>query len=247
MSQKRLIIIGLISLSIISIPISLSVLNQQQELRSRAQIEPILPIQYQTSAVAIKAFPTAEGFGANAVGGRGGAVIEVTNLNDSGAGSLRSCIEASGPRNCVFRIGGTITLNSGLTVNNPYLTIAGQTATGDGITLRTAPTNAKGLVTIAPSAHDVIIRFIRVRTGTPNGSGDALDAITMNSDHTILDHVSLSWAIDENLNTWYATAHDITIQWSIVAEALNCNKHPKGCHSKGALIGDDNKNISVLS
>ncbi len=84
----------------------------------------------------VVAFPGAEGFGAGSVGGRGGKVYEVTNTNDSGSGSLRSCIEASGPRICIFRTGGLITLNSPLTILNPYITIAGQTAPGGGITIK---------------------------------------------------------------------------------------------------------------
>jgi hypothetical protein len=85
-----------------------------------------------TAAAQLPAFPGAEGFGAKTPGGRGGRVIEVTNLNDSGAGSLRAAVEASGPGVVVFRTGGTLTLNSSLTVTNPYLTIAGQTAPGGG-------------------------------------------------------------------------------------------------------------------
>jgi len=91
------------------------------------------------TAQAIPAFPGAEGFGADSVGGRGGRVIEVTNLQQSGTGSLRACVEASGPRTCVFHVGGTIELTSGLAIQNPYITIAGQTAPGGGITLKGYP------------------------------------------------------------------------------------------------------------
>ena len=89
----------------------------------------------------VVAFPGAEGFGAGSVGGRGGQVYEVTHLGDSGPGSLRACVEAKGPRTCVFHVGGTILVRSKLKINNPYITIAGQTAPGDGITLQNVPPN----------------------------------------------------------------------------------------------------------
>ena len=88
------------------------------------------------ASAAVPAFPGAQGGGAASVGGRGGAVIEVTNVNDSGTGSLRACVTASGPRTCVFRVGGTIVLQDYITIQNPFLTIAGQTAPGGGIQIR---------------------------------------------------------------------------------------------------------------
>src|SRR6185295_621349 len=111
-----------------------------------------------------RAFPTAEGFGAAAVGGRGGKIIYVTNADESGPGSLRACIEEAGPRNCVFRVAGTITLNtSSLVINNPFLTIAGETAPGGGIAIRNTGTQLRPSVEV--KTHDVIIRHIRIRPG----------------------------------------------------------------------------------
>ena len=184
-------------------------------------------------SAAVPAFPGAEGFGSQTIGGRGGKVIEVTNLNDSGTGSLRACIDAIGPRNCVFRVGGTITLNSNLNINNPYLTIAGQTAPGGGITLKSA--NSSSTVHLRVQTHDVIIRYIRSRPGTKVENGRALTV--SNSSNTpynvVIDHVSLSWSGDEMFITWYDT-NNITLQWSNISESL-----PAGDGGyKGPNLGD---------
>ena len=190
-----------------------------------------------------RAFPGAEGFGANAVGGRGGGVIEVTNLNDHGPGSLRAAVNASGPRLVVFRVGGTIELDSSIEIRNPYITIAGQTAPGQGITLKNSPKNAKTPLKI--ETHDAIVRYIRSRPGSnPNETG-TLDAITIANEsgdvyNVIVDHSSFSWATDEVSNVYYA-AHDITVQWSILGEGLDCATHiehgVRQCHSMGMLLG----------
>jgi|CXWL01.1.fsa_nt_gi pectate lyase len=192
----------------------------------------------------IPAFPGAEGFGAMTAGGRGGQVIEVANLNDSGAGSLRAAISAEGPRIVIFRVAGTINLESNLVIANPYITIAGQTAPGMGITLRDMDSNVEALIKI--ETHDVVVRFLTLRAGPPS-AGDAMLIMASDAHETynvVIDHNSLSWAVDRNLATWY-DVHDISIQWNIFSEALNCSINPKGCHSKGVLLGgyasDENK------
>jgi pectate lyase len=190
----------------------------------------------------LPAFPGAEGFGTNAVGGRGGRVIEVTNLKDSGPGSLRAAIEVDGPRIVVFRTGGTVELQSGLEVTNPFITIAGQTAPGGGITLKNHSSNDETPLMIL--THDVIVRYVRVRPG-PGGQPDGILIYQNGAHNVILDHCSISWAVDENIGTW-GDPYDITIQWSIISEGLFDSTHPEGPHSMGMLLGSNGShNISV--
>jgi pectate lyase len=203
-----------------------------------------LPIVW--AAPTVSAFPGAEGFGARSVGGRGGRVIEVTNLNDHGPGSLRAAIEAEGSRIVVFRVAGTIELKIPLEITQPFITIAGQTAPGGGITLKNHPSvNDTALIV---RTHDVIIRYIRSRPGPTLekvSDSDAIAIVGNDAYNVIIDHCSFSWGVDEVACTWYDT-HDITIQWSIIAEGLHCSTHEKGCHSMGMLIGSDGSgNISI--
>lgn len=161
------------------------------------------------------AFPGAEGFGAFTKGGRHGKVLFVTNLNDKGPGSLRDAVEQEGPRTIVFGISGTIELESDLYIRNPYLTIAGQTAPGDGITLK----NYK--ITLA--ADQVILRYLRVRRGNLSEKQD--DAITIQDcENIIVDHCSFSWSTDEVVNTWHGSKN-ISLQWCIIAEGLHHKEH----------------------
>lgn len=204
----------------------------------------------------VKAFPSAEGFGARTVGGRGGRVIEVTNLNDSGPGSFREAVAAKGPRTVVFRTGGTITLLSSITVINPYLTIAGQTAPGAGITLKNHPTNERSPLSIR--THDVIVRYIRSRPGpaaTPTSTLDGIQTVgpdrlngttvgPTNVYNIIIDHCSVSWAVDENLQV--SGTRDTTIQWNIIAEGLYKSVHPKGPHSRGLLIRQNSQRVTPI-
>jgi Pectinesterase/MBG domain/Bacterial Ig-like domain/Carboxypeptidase regulatory-like domain/Immunoglobulin domain len=178
----------------------------------------------------VKAFPEAEGTGAYTVGGRGGDIYHVTNLNDAGAGSLREGIAtATGPRTIVFDLSGTIYLDSRLVINKPFITLAGQTAPGDGITVA-------GWTTVVDATQHVVIRYMRFRGGDircANGmEGDAL--WVDNSRDVIVDHVSASWSIDESLSV--TDSDRVTIQWSMITESLNNSCHPEGRHGFGSLI-----------
>jgi len=190
------------------------------------------------------AFPGAEGFGATTPGGRGGQVIEVTNLNDSGPGSLRASLQAQGPRIVVFEVGGTIQLETALSIDNPFITIAGQTAPGDGITLKLSPDYLKSLMFI--NTHDVVIRYLRFRPGASTLQTSVRDSITMpKAYNVVIDHSSFSWATDENVDIWN-DSHDITIQWSIISEGLRDPWGDGSQHSMGALFGSQgSKNISL--
>ncbi len=179
------------------------------------------------------AFPMAEGYGRFARGGRGGRVIKVTNLDDAGPGSLRAAVEAQGPRTVVFDVSGLITLESRLIIRNDDLTIAGQTAPGQGICLRKYNLGMLG-------AEDVIVRYLRVRPG--NLSGTTLDGMGMaSSDHCIIDHCSISWTLDEAFSS--RGGKNITFQRNLISEALNeagHKKYPPGTqHGYAASIGGD--------
>jgi pectate lyase len=195
--------------------------------------------------VGLPVFPGAEGFGTRTIAGRGGKVIEVTSLADDGAGTLRAAVNYPSARIIVFRVAGTIELKSELQINYPFVTIAGQTAPGGGICIKDAG--------ISIITHDVLIQHIRVRPGNKGPvDADINDAVSILGSHgnsagaynVVLDHISASWSEDETVSTWYG-AHDITISWSIISEALNRSRHHKKTHSAGLLIGDSSYNVSV--
>lgn len=199
------------------------------------------------------AFPGAVGPAAQTPGGRGGKIIRVTNLNADGPGSFKAAIEAKGPRIVVFEVGGVIDFGrETLTIKEPYLTIAGQTAPSPGITLIKTGIDVK--------THDVIVRHIRVRTGAdgqPKRSGWEADAFsTVAAKDVIIDHNTFSWAIDENMSAsgprfdganvaeWREhTSRNITFSNNLAAEGLADSSHPKGEHSKGSLIHDNTTGI----
>ncbi|MCL5282535.1 MAG: pectate lyase [Planctomycetes bacterium] len=174
----------------------------------------------------LPAFPGAEGFGSTTPGGRGGKVLFVTSLDDSGPGSLREACEAEGSRIVVFRVSGLISLQKPITVRNPYLTLAGQSAPGDGICLRNYP--------LAVATHDVVVRFLRSRLGDLAGRAEDCLDLANGAGHVIFDHCSATWSIDECLSL-AGNVSDATVQWCLIAEALNNSKHPKGPHGYGSL------------
>jgi pectate lyase len=195
-------------------------------------------------------FPGAVGFGTDTPAGRGGKIFKVTNLNESGSGSLSACTEASGPRICIFEVSGVIELTDDIKINNPFITIAGQTAPPPGILIR------GGGIKIN-NTNNVLIQHLRVRVGDlregPDPSNRDSIVIQGGSDvhHIVIDHVSASWAIDENISIWGRGIKDITISNSIISEGLNDSLHPKGSHSKGIIVGASDggpepQNISII-
>lgn len=179
----------------------------------------------------LPAFPGAEGFGMYSTGGRGGKVIEVTNLNDDGPGSFRDAVMLPYPRIVIFMVSGTIELKSELVITSPYLTIAGQTAPGDGICLKNYPLDIS-------NTHDIIIRSIRIRPGIGSGlKGSEIDGVEIRgSKNIIFDHCTISWSNDEGINNWHQSSF-ITFQWCIMTEPLNKSVHEKGAHGFAASIG----------
>ncbi len=186
----------------------------------------------------LPAFPGAEGFGAVAVGGRGGRVIKVTNLNASGPGSLQAACAASGRRIVVFDVGGVIRGDARIMHSN--ITIAGQSAPAPGITivgrLLAQPQNGERL-------HDIVVRFLRFRP--PPASGDQGDVIQLpKSERIILDHLSLAWANDEMIDIIHSS--EVTVQWSTIEES-DPTGHAKGVPHNFAILSayPDSGNVSI--
>ncbi len=189
--------------------------------------------------IKVPAFPEAEGFGAFTMGGRGGKVYLVSTTDDYDhgepviPGSLREAVEAEGPRMVIFRVSGLIELKRRLILSHPYITIAGQTAPGDGICIK----DEQFIV----SADEVIIRHIRFRPGDRKKRD--IDAVSVRGENIIFDHCSAGWSIDENLSAY---SNSITIQNCIISEGLYRSYHPKGIHSMGSIVNGQYGGISLI-
>ncbi|GMK38044.1 hypothetical protein PCCS19_10980 [Paenibacillus sp. CCS19] len=173
----------------------------------------------------IPAFPGAEGAAKYTTGGRGGEVYEVTTLADSGPGSLRDAVSGSG-RTIVFKVGGTIHLQSPLKITGSNLTIAGQTAPGEGITVADYTTSIEG--------DNLIIRYLRFRLGDAFASEDDAFGGRYHRD-IMIDHCSFSWSVDEVLSLY--ENENTTVQWSIISESMLMTTHQKGRHGYGGIWG----------
>lgn len=203
------------------------------------------------AAAAAPVFPGAVGFGTQTAAGRGGRVLVVNNLNSTGPGSLRAALETKGPRIIVFEVAGVIDLQRNhLEIAEPFVTVAGQTAPSPGITI------IRGGIVM--KTHDILLQHIRVRPGDaeqPKKSGWDPEVTTIGKDcyNIVVDHCSISWAVDENLSASgprldgpQATTHNVTFSNNILAEGLYDSSHEKGIHSMGSLIHDHCTNIAVI-
>ncbi len=200
----------------------------------------------------LKIFPGASGFGTETTAGSGrnqtppsSQIFRVDTLKETGRGSLNECIEANGPRVCIFEVSGKINLSEAIEIKNPYLTIAGQTAPYPGIILTGAGIQIK--------THDVLLQHLRIRVGDDkNGPAPAQrDGLVIwgttsrPAYNVVVDRISVTWAIDENISTYGDFVNNITVSNSLIAEALYDSIHPKGAHGMGLLVGEGTQNISI--
>lgn len=200
--------------------------NVPDDLDYPEEDTPVTPVPDENEGPLV-AFPGAEGYGSIATGGRGGKVYHVTTLDDgTQAGTFRHAVSQKGPRTVVFDVAGTIYLNSDLKITNDDLTIAGQSAPGDGICIARYP------VTLA--ANNLIVRYLRFRVGNEGGGEpDGLGGYDRNN--IIVDHCSISWSVDECCSIY--GGENLTVQWCLISESLRTAGHGKGKHGYGGIVG----------
>ena len=223
----------------------------------------VFVLSYSPLSFAQRAFPGAEGFGADTPHGRGGRVIFVTNTNDSGPGSLRSALLATGPRIVVFRVSGTIDLNSRIELNeeHSYVYVAGQTAPGDGIAIRGPDETA--ILSISRKTyngsdvnnhfHDAVFQHIRFRHGATGPATTGADNVQIHggSHNIIFDHNSFTWSGDESVSIWMSgpgitpSVHDITFSHNIFGEGAVDGHNTSSLFSGGSTSGESLYNISM--
>lgn len=191
--------------------------------------------------IGLLAFPWASGFASGTIGGRGGQVIAVTSLADSGPGTLREAVTTPGPRIVIFKVAGIISADSPIEVTQPYCTILGQTSPGQGITIKNSSVNK--FQSMAISADQVIVQCIRVRCGDDGGASQNGDSLfIIESQNILIDHCSFSWGSDEICDTFTSITgtgenEKITFQNCIIAHGLYNSVHPEGTHGYGFLMG----------
>jgi hypothetical protein len=198
------------------------------------------------AAGAVSVIPNVKTSGITTPAGRGGAVHRVTNLNSDGAGSLKACVDATGPRVCVFEVSGTIRLTRDLVLRNPNITIAGQTAPSPGIMLRGGGLNVR--------TSDVLVQHLHVRPGDDPGGEPPVnrDGLKISGPpeapikNIVIDHCSFSWSIDELGSAW-ASWDNVSITNNIFAEPLHQSIHPEGAHGYGVIFGPVKGNITFAN
>ena len=194
-------------------------------------------------------FPGAQGFGTETIGGRSGKTCIVSTLNDTGAGSLRHCLDLEEPRIVVFNVSGIITVDSSLEASHPFISIFGQTAPSPGIMIRANPTFNGALFKV--STHDVVIQYLRLRAGGSNDPSCCRDALSIankkpgNVYNVVVDHSSIQWGTDEVMDIWY-DSNNITISNSIVSEGLFRSTNDEGPAGRGIIVGSENSHSISL-
>lgn len=224
--------------------------NHQRRLQPavRFLFQSIIIVAVLLAGISAPPLAAPDGFGTITEGGIGGKVIRVTTLAPDGPGSLRTALAEHGPRLIVFDVSGHIELTQELSITNPYVTVAGQTAPPPGVTLAGA-----GIVV---KTHDVILEHLRIRLGDgPGPSPHNRDGISVEGRPTgdrhvynvLIDNCSIAWSIDEGVTFLYRGVRDATIRDSIIAESLSHSLHPKGEHSMALLVGKGVRNIAILN